>query len=161
MAPITIARWLHVVFAAAWLGEVVTVVFALVPIALHLQGSQRSQFLANVFPRIFRVATVLAVGTLGAGVWLNYLTTGWRDLPAYLASGRGAAIVVGGLLGLLLTLFHFVVEGRLEPRLLALSESEPDSGEGKMLRFLTLVPRIGLVILATIFVLMMIGARGV
>jgi uncharacterized membrane protein len=160
MALLTVVRWLHALAAAAWLGEVVTVVFVLVPIALKLKDNDRSRYLSKVFPRVFRLASVLAVVTLAAGLWLNYLTTGWRELGAYLSSTRGAAIALGGFLGLLLSLFHFVVESRVEPRLLALGQSGPDGDEGRLLRFLTVVPRIGLGIILTIFVLMMVGSRG-
>jgi uncharacterized membrane protein len=160
MAPITIARWLHVLAAAAWLGEVVTVVFVLAPIALRLKGNDRTRFISKVFPRVFQVATVLALLTLAAGAWLNYLMTGWRDLPAYIASSRGAPILAGGILGLLLALFHFVVEGRLEPRLRQLPESDSDPQAARLLRFLTVVPRIGLAVIVLIFLLMMIGSRG-
>jgi putative copper export protein len=160
MAPITIARWLHVLTAAAWLGEVVTVVFVLAPIALRLNGPDRTRFISKVFPRVFQVATVLAIVTLAAGAWLNYLITGWRDLSAYFSSNRGVAILIGGFLGLLLALFHFVVEGRLEPRLRSLSESTDDAQGSRLMRFLTIVPRIGLAVIIMIFLFMMIGSRG-
>ena len=160
MAPITIARWLHLLAAAAWLGEVITVVFVIVPIALRLEGPDRSRYVSRVFPRVFQLATVLALVTLAAGAWLNYLITGWRDLPSYFSSSRGLAILVGGLLGLLLALFHFIVEGRLEPRLRHLAQSGEDPQATRALRFLTLGPRIGLIILITTFLLMMIGSRG-
>jgi uncharacterized membrane protein len=160
MSLITVVRWIHVIAAAAWLGEVVAVVFILVPAALKLTGSDRSAFISRVFPRVFRLATVLAVTTLVAGASLNFLVTRWRDLDLYIGTQRGAAIVLGGLLGLLLASFHFIAEGRLEPKVQALMDAGDDGTLGRLSRFLTLVPRIGLVIILAIFLLMMIGARG-
>ena len=160
MTLFTFVRWLHILAAAAWLGEVVTVVFVLVPTALRLRGTERADFISRTFPRVFQLATVLSVLTLAAGAWLNYLITGWRDLGAYFSSVRGTALLLGGLLGLLLALFHFAVEGRLEPRLRSFTGSTDNAALNKMLRFLTLVPRIGLAVIVAIFLLMMIGSRG-
>jgi uncharacterized membrane protein len=161
MDLLTIVRWLHVISGAAWLGEVVTVVFVLVPIARRLQGNQRASFIARVFPGVFRTATVLAILTLAAGAWLNYLITGWQHLGVFLTSVRGVAILVGGLLGLLLALFHFIVEGRMESEVQALDGPEDVGALRQVSRFLTFVPRLGLAILLVIFILMMIGARGI
>lgn len=159
MKLITIARWIHILAAAAWLGEVVTVVFVLAPAAVRLQGERRADYIARVFPRVFRVASVLALVTLAAGAWLNYLMTGWRQLDLYLRSARGQAILAGGLLGLLLAVFHFVVEGKLEPKVRALiGESEGELAG--VSRFLKWVPRAGLAVLLAVFILMMIGAKG-
>lgn len=161
MSVVAFVRWLHVLAAAAWLGEVVTVVFVIVPIALRLEGPERSRYLSTAFPRVFRLASVLAIVTLAAGAWLNFLLTGWRDLAVYLSTPRGLAILAGGLLGLLLGLFHFVVEGRLEPRLRRLGETGDDTRAGKVLRFLRIAPRAGLIVLVATFLLMMIGSRGI
>ena len=160
MSPINLARWLHILAGAAWLGEVVTVVFVLVPAALKLEGEARADYIAETFPRVFRIASVLAVITLAAGAWLNYLLTGWQNLDAFFISRRGLAILIGGALGLALTLFHFFMEGRLEPKVRALAEREDDDDLQRISAFLRWVPRAGLVVLIAIFLLMMVGARG-
>lgn len=161
MNPLTLARWLHILAAGAWLGEVVTVVFVLVPAAMRLRGKARAAYLAETFPRVFRLASALAVLTLGAGAWLNYLMTGWRDLDTFFLSSRGLPIAAGGALGLLLAAFHFIVEGRLEARVQSLNERLDEDRLGAYSVFLKRVPAVGLVVMLAIFLLMMIGARGV
>jgi len=161
MALVTVVRWIHVIAAAAWLGEVLVVVFVLAPAAMKLSRSERPAFISRLFPGVFRLATVLAVTTLIAGAWLNYLITRWQHLDFYIASQRGAAIVLGGILGLLLAVFHFVVESRLEPKVQSLIDARDDGTLDRLSRFLALVPRIGLVVLVAVFLLMMIGSRGI
>src|SRR5690606_36989802 len=46
-------RWLHVLCASAWLGEVVTINFVLVPALSGRAGAARREFLASVFPKVF------------------------------------------------------------------------------------------------------------
>jgi uncharacterized membrane protein len=161
MSPFTVVRWIHILSAAAWLGEVVTVVFVLVPVAAKLSGPDRAAFISRVFPRVFRLATALAITTLAAGAWLNYLLTGWRNLDAYFGSMGGRAILVGGLLGVGLALFHFTVERRLEPRASSLLATADEETLGRLSQFLRLVPRVGLGVLLVVLILMMVGARGI
>lgn len=161
MSLLNLARWIHIVAGAAWLGEVVTVVFVLVPAALKLQGEARASYIAETFPRVFRIASVLALTTLAAGAWLNYLMTGWNNLDVFFFSRRGIAILIGGALGLGLTLFHFFVEGRLEPKVNALAVRADQEEMERITIFLTWIPRVGLVVLIVIFLFMMIGARGI
>lgn len=158
--PINLARWIHILAAAAWLGMVVTVVFVLVPAAMKLQEKERAAYIGETFPRVFRTASVLAVVTLAAGAWLNYLLTGWRDLDGFFFSGRGRMILAGGALGLALTLFHFFVEGRLEPNVRSLHGHVDKDRIERISRFLNIIPRFGLIVMLTIFILMMAGARG-
>ena len=160
MTAINLARWIHILAGAAWLGEVVTVVFVLVPAALKLQGAARASYIAETFPRVFRLASVLALVTLAAGAWLNYLMTGWQNLDAFISSRRGLAILAGGLLGLGLALFHFFMEGRLEPKVRGVAEEANEAELERISAFLRWVPRTGLAVLIAIFVLMMLGARG-
>jgi uncharacterized membrane protein len=161
MALIMIVRWIHVIAAAAWLGEVVAVVFVLAPASARLTGTDRAAFISRVFPLVFRLASALAVITLLAGAALNFLLTRWQNLGSYAATLRGGAIILGGSLGLLLAVFHFVVEARLESRVQSLLGAGDETAVNRVTRFLTLVPRVGLAVLLAVFILMMIGARGV
>ena len=142
------------------MGEVITVSFVLIPLTLKFTHTERSLFIANVYPRIFRLASVLSLTTILAGGVLSYLLTGWQDLTIFFASPRWLPITVGGILGLLLTMFHFFAESRLESRVIALAKS-PDPVETETItRYLRIIPRAGLAILIAIFLLMMLGARG-
>jgi hypothetical protein len=122
--------------------------------------AERGRFLASAFPRVFRLASALAGMTLLAGVVLSYMMTGWRQLDVILTNGRGIALVVGGLLGLLLGLFHFLAESRLEPRIQSASESRNEEEIEAISRLLRIIPRLGLGVMLAIFVSMMIAARG-
>ncbi len=114
-------------------------------------------------PPIFRLASALSLTTVLAGAALNLSMNGWQLEVAVtrLPSSRwGWSILIGGLLGLGLTLFHFVAEHRLEPHVLAARE-EPDSEAfALILRRLRIIPRAGLGILLLTFLLMMVAARG-
>lgn len=157
---LVIARWAHVLAGAAWLGEVVVIVFVLVPTALRMKPAARLDFVGRVFPRIFRLASVLAFITLAAGAALNYLLTGWQNLSAYFSSPRGMFIAIGGGLGLLLALFHFFVEHRIEPGVRSMSAKVSPQEAKRIVTVLTIVPRVGLGVMLAIFVSMMIRARG-
>ncbi len=53
-------RWIHVLAASAWFGEVVAINFILIPTLSSYQGEGRKSFLSNVFPRVFRMASILS-----------------------------------------------------------------------------------------------------
>lgn len=160
ISALTIARWVHVLAGAAWLGEVIVIVFVLVPSALRMQTAARLDFVSRIFPRIFHLASVLASITLAAGAALNYLLTGWQNLSGYFSSPRGMFIAIGGALGLLLALFHFFVEHRIEPGVRAMAKKVNAQESTRIVKRLTIIPRVGLCVMLLIFVSMMIGARG-
>lgn len=155
-----ILRWIHIIAGAAWLGEVAAVVFILVPVLTRLDAARRGWFLASVFPRVFRMASILSVSAVVAGAGLYLATNEWHLNLDRLVGGRwGLSILIGGSLGLALTVFHFVVEGRLEPIVVAAREGDID--DERLVRFLTIVPRIGLGILVVVFGAMMYASRGI
>lgn len=157
---IPIVRWIHILAGAGWFGEVITIVFVLLPWIQKNRSDDQVRLLQVVFPRLFRTASVLSLTSIAAGVTLHYLKTGWQQLDAYVRSPHGFAIVLGGSLGLVLTSFRFLVENRLESRLKALGDGPNPPELGPILRFLRIAPRVGLVVMLSIFLLMMYGARG-
>ncbi|MBZ0283426.1 MAG: hypothetical protein K8L97_22010 [Anaerolineae bacterium] len=163
MTITNLLRWIHILAGAAWLGEVVVVNFVLVPILARLEPGKRGWFLAAIFPRIFRLASVLSLTTILAGAVLNLSLNGWQiDVAiARLTSSRwGWSILMGGLLGLGLTLFHFVAEHRLEPHVVAAHEESDSEAFALILRRLQIIPRAGLSVLVLTFLLMMFAVRG-
>lgn len=161
MNLVVIFRWLHILSGAAWLGEVVTINFVLVPSLKSMSARDRSRYISRVFPRLFRLASVLSLLSIFSGLTMTYLISGWRDLSIYLTSRWGIAILIGGLLGLGLTTFHFFVEGRLKPVASSLEEGTNGEGVERMMKVLKSVPRAGLAVMVVIFLLMMYAARGV
>jgi uncharacterized membrane protein len=154
-----ILRWLHIGSGAAWLGEVVAVNFVLVPALLKANREQQRWMLAQVFPRVFNLASWLAGPAVVFGALLNLQMTDWRfDWDRLTTTRWGWSILVGGTLGLVLTLFHFVIESKLEP--VVRDDETPDEIIDGVLRHLRVIPRYGLGVLVIIFGSMMYAARG-
>jgi uncharacterized membrane protein len=152
-------RWIHVLAASAWFGEVVAINFILIPSLSSYEGDARKSFLNNVFPRVFRMASVLSAGVAATGALLLHHHVGFH-LSRLGESHWGHMILVGGTMGLLLTLFHFFMENHLARRVGVgcpdISAAQVEDVHAK----LTIVPRIGLVVISTIFVVMMTAVRG-
>ncbi|MBN2045103.1 MAG: DUF4149 domain-containing protein [Anaerolineales bacterium] len=155
-----ITRWVHVISGAAWFGLVGAIVFVIFPVLSRMSTSQRNRLMGLVFPRIFRLATILVSLTLAAGALLNYLLTGWRSLGMYFSSPRWFALFLGAALGLALGTFHFLVEPRLENKIHSLVESEDEDQIEQVSHFLKIVPRVGFCILMIVILFMMVFSRG-
>ncbi len=156
MELVTLARWVHVMAGAMWLGEVVVINFILIPVMAKMANEGRHSFLSTVFPRVFRLASVLAGTAVVAGALLFYLTYG----TDFSVLARNPALGAGMILGLLLAGFHFFMEDKLARRVGIGDPNTPADVLDDVHLKLTIVPRIGLGVIATIFLLMMIGARG-
>lgn len=160
MSLLSVVRWIHIISGIAWLGEVITINVVLVPALTHLKKEARGAFLHQVFPRIFNLASALSGTAVVSGAILNYLMTGWKDLNIFFETRWGISILIGGSLGLLLTLFHFFVESRLEP-VAHTAEKISDEEMEKMISALKIIPKIGMMVVVAIILLMMIAARGI
>jgi hypothetical protein len=114
---------------------VIAVVFVVVPALTRAEPAVRAWMLRNVFPRIFRI-----------------------DPGALFGTRWGRSILVGGTLGLLLGLFHFFVEDRLENAAVRAGD-DPALDEG-LVRRLRVIPRVGLGVLVVVIGSMMYAARG-
>jgi hypothetical protein len=157
MDVVSVLRWVHLLAGAAWLGEVATISFVLVPLLRRANIDRQRWLLANLFPRLFQLASALIVLVLAAGALLNLAMTDWSvDWTWLTASDSGRRVLIGGALGLLLGLFHFIAEQRLAPMA---QQAGHGIGVERMVRRLQLIPRVGLVVLLVVFVLMMTAAR--
>lgn len=58
MHLLNVVRWIHIISGVAWLGEVATVNFVLLPALLNTRKEDRGIFIRQVFPRVFRLASV-------------------------------------------------------------------------------------------------------
>jgi uncharacterized membrane protein len=159
MNIINIVRWIHIISGVAWIGEVITINFVLVPALMKISKEARGSFIRQVFPRLFQLASVISLTAVISGATMSYLLTGWKNLGDLIDTRWGLGIMIGGGLALLLMLFHFFIESKLEPIAIKADEdSEVDID--KILVVLKIVPRIGLGILLLIVILMMFAARG-
>jgi len=152
-------RWIHVFSGSMWFGEVVVINFILIPVIANLQGEARKQYVSNVFPRVFRMASVLSATSVITGVILVTIYTDWQY--GKLLSGRwGLSILVGGGMGLLLTLFHFFMEDKMARKIgIGCPDMETEVLDDVHAK-LKIVPRLGLLVISTIFALMMYAVRG-
>jgi len=153
-------RWIHVVSASAWFGEVVVINLILIPALSAQDAGGRRDFLAGVFPRVFRLASFLSATTVISGALLVYLLTA-GDLGMLTAGRWGVSILVGGTMGLALTLFHFFMEDKLARRIGIGCPDTTDAVLNDVHAKLKVVPRVGLMVIGTIFFLMMFAVRGV
>ena len=157
---IKVVRWVHIIAGAAWLGEVLTIILVIVPAIDRMELVDRANTIKLIFPRVFRMASFLSLTAVAAGLTLSYLMTGWKDLNVLIVSLWGSAILIGGLLGLGLMLFHFVIERRLDSLVDSLGDGASEAQVERISRYLHIIPRAGVVILIFIFILMMVAARG-
>lgn len=156
MSWLVLLRYVHVLAAAAWLGEVVVINFVLLPALDRGQPGFRASMATKVMPRFFRLASILSVTTVLTGAGLAWQMSG-GSLTPFLTTTWGRAIAVGGTLGALVTLFHLVVERRIGRK------TNPDAGDRAASTEERgphrIVPRIGLVVVSLSFLLMMYAVR--
>ncbi|MCB9593080.1 MAG: hypothetical protein H6719_10135 [Sandaracinaceae bacterium] len=159
MSWFVLLRWIHILAATAWFGEVVTINLVLVPAVSRMTASERALTLGRIFPRIFRLASILS-GTAAVTGLTMFAIKFWGNWLLLFGTWSGRAILAGATLGAALTLFHFFLEPRLG-EMICVAEKEPD-GEliTKIVRLLRIIPRAGLGVIGAIVLLMMIGARG-
>lgn len=151
----TFIRWLHVACGSAWFGEVVVINFVLIPALSKYQGAARKDFLNTIFPKIFRLASVLAATTAITGGFLLYNFIGF-DIGLLTQRGTwGWSIMIAGGLGLVLTLFHFFIENLLARRVgVGNSNISQDTVEDIHIK-LKIIPRLGMLVITIIFLLML------
>ena len=104
---------------------------------------------------MFRVASVLSLTVISAGLLLYFEKVGWRfDLEPLVSTRWGWSILIGGVLGGVLTVFHFFAEQRLLPIV-----RRSDDIDAQTLLLLRVAPRVGLGILILVVVLMSYAAH--
>jgi uncharacterized membrane protein len=153
-----IIRAIHVLSGSLWIGEVVVINFILIPVLSKYRGETKKQFLISVFPRIFNLASVLSATASITGVYLIYYVT--QGNLSRLTQGRwGISILIGGCLGILLTLFHFFMENRLARKIGLGKQGDHEKLEDVHLK-LKIIPRLGLIVILSIFLLMINASHG-
>jgi hypothetical protein len=73
----------------------------------------------------------------------------------------GTVFLIGATMGLALTVFHFVLEPRLDGLICLAADQRDFEVSDKVVRMLRVVPRGGLVVITAILVLMMVGTHGI
>jgi uncharacterized membrane protein len=161
MSWIVLVRWLHILTAAAWLGQVVVLNFVLVPAVVKEERAEaRLDLLQKLFPPIFRLASILSGLSVVAGGFLLW-GRHHEDWSTLFASWHGHALVTGATLAVLLMAFHHALEPKLGRMIRKAHEAKDAAASDAIVRKLKIAPRIGLGVLTLVMVLMMIGVRGV
>jgi uncharacterized membrane protein len=152
--PLFFARLIHILSAIGWLGEVLTVNFVLLPALRHVDLALRGRILLAVFPLIFRLATILGALAVLSGAVVFLIMSG-GDFSRLFGTTWGQRILIGGVFGGLVFVFHLVQESRMEGSLATrLGTITHDTAQSDaILRHLQVIPRIGLLmlVLATFF----------
>lgn len=157
-----IVRYLHIVAGVGWLGEVMVINLVLVPALKSAKATERIALLEIVFPRLFRLASVLGgLAVVTGAVLLAWYTQLQPHL--LLASRWGWFVATGGLLAFLLYLFHLFQESKMEHTLMSNLVVAIQAGDSQamatMLRRLAILPRAGMAALLVAVLLMVAAAH--
>lgn len=157
-----IVRYIHIVAGVSWLGEVMVINFVLVPAIGDAEGESRVALIENVFPRLFKLATALGGLAVVTGAFLISWYTKFH-LSVLTSSHWGWFVSIGGLMTLVLYLFHLFQEENVEHTLMS-SLVEATKKRNKpateaLLRKLKILPRAGMVVLLIAILLMVAAAH--
>jgi uncharacterized membrane protein len=154
-----IIRTIHVVSGSLWIGEIAVINFILIPAIAKQSGDIRTKFIQSIFPKIFKMASILAIFVVITGLLLVYVYTNGK--LSNLTEGQwGLSILIGGGLGIVLSVFHFFIEHKLAKKL-GYDEHRDDNALAEFHLKLKIVPRIGMIVITVIFLLMINAARGI
>ena len=145
-----IIRNLHVLSAAIWLGMVVVMNFGLMPSISKKLTQTDVEILKPIFKKGTNLVSISAFLTFVSGGIILWIQTKFHFVEM-LKSTRGMLIFSAGGMG-------FVGESKLEKYLKSRLPNKDELLVGyKGIEF---IPRIGLVIITTIFITMLIAVRG-
>ena len=155
-------RWIrpvHMISGFVWWGMVFFINFIIIPVFPKLSSTTQFEILGNVFPRIFRTATIFGFFTVGLG-WFFALDeyANW-DLSYFTHSLVNILFLIGITAVTLLYLFHLFLE-RSEINLIAKIATGKikyeDERVQSLIAHLMRIPRIGFIIQSTAIVLMFV-----
>jgi hypothetical protein len=113
--------------------------------------------LVTVFPYIFRLATALGGLAIVSGTGLVLWNTR-LDLTLLVTTAWGWRILIGGIIGLVIFVFHLVEESGAERSLAAelvfLRDNGDEEAAKRLLNHLAIFPRVGMLILMVVVGLM-------
>lgn len=147
----------------AWWGEVFYINFILTPMLPKLELQVKERVMLEIYPRMFRMATILSSLTIAFGI-LTALFLAKFNVDLFTTSTWGLLISIGGSLGLFMFLLHMTVE-RVELKVLKYVEpgNKQELPQELMLleKRVMWLPRIGFVILTSIIVVMVYATQGI
>jgi uncharacterized membrane protein len=160
MSWIQVLRWLHVLTAAAWFGQVVVLNFVLVPaIVREKKAATQLDLMRRLLPPSFKLASILSGLSVVAGgvlLWGRY----HEDWSVMFSAWQGHVLATGALLAVLLTGFHHMSEPKLG-RMIQQTSADDPAAVAKIVGRLKIAPKVGLVLITLVTLAMMIGVRGI
>jgi len=94
-----VLRLIHIGMGAVWVGMALFTAVLLMP-AIQEAGPDGAKVAAGMQRRgLLTILPILALGTLGSGIWLYWIASGGFD-PGYSGSRTGIAFGVGGALAI-------------------------------------------------------------
>jgi len=122
-------RVLHVLLAATWLGATVFTTFLLMPV-VESSGAAGGQVMIGLNKKGLTAFFASMGGlTVLTGIYLYWRFTGGFD-PVISRSNAGMAYGIGGVAGLLATIFGGAIVGRSAKGMVALMEQLPTITDG-------------------------------
>ena len=157
MSLFAILRNLHVFSAAIWLGMVVVMNFGLMPSVAKKLTQNDVDILKPIFGKVKKIISISALITFLTGGGILWIQTKFNVVEMF-DSTRGTLIFIAGSIGFIITVFHYFLENKVENLLRKrLSKNELLVGY-KGIEF---IPKIGLLIVSSIFITMLIATRGI
>ena len=145
---------IHKTAGVLWLGEVFVINFIIIPSMMKMKREEARKFARVVFPKAFNLASFLSLTTVITGVALFLMIT--KGSIDVLSGKWGTNILIGGVIGLALTLFHFSAE----PKLKRFIEGEDEKFD-RFLKVIRIVPRIGMAVIFLIYMFMLNATRDI
>ena len=157
MSFFIIIRNIHLLSASIWLGMVVVMNFGLMPSVKNKLSQVDVDMLKPIFKSVKRLISISAFFTFVTGGVLLWMQTKFNVFDM-IESTRGTLILIAESIGFIITIFHFFVEDKVEEILRRRLTDKDELLVGyKGIEF---IPRIGLVVVAAIFIIMLISVKG-
>lgn len=158
-------RWrlaVHMVSSFSWWGMVFFLVFILLPVFPKLSRIPRFEILGNVFPRIFRTASVVGFLTVFVGWYVALNDLARWNFNYFFANTSNTLFLISILLVTGLFTFHLILERKEIDKCTACAEKalvstkEGDKEIEALIGHLQKIPKVGFTILNFALLLMFI-----
>lgn len=157
MSLFGIIRTLHVLSASIWLGMVVVMNYGLMPSVTKKLTQIDVDILKPIFKKVTNLVSISAASTFITGGIILWIQTKFNVLEM-LNSTRGTLIFIAGSVGFVVTVFHFFAENKLEKYLINRLPNKDELLVGY--KGIEYIPKLGLIIVTSIFITMLIAVRG-
>ena len=158
MSFFTIIRNVHVLSASIWLGMVVVMNFGLMPLVAKKLLQHEVDILQPIFKNVTNLVSISAFFTFVTGGIILWIQTKFHFVEM-IKNTRGILILIAGGIGFIITLFHFFAEGKVEKYLKNRLPNKEELLVGY--KGIEYIPRLGLLIISSIFITMLIAVRGI